>query len=67
MGIHPYGWLGGTQAYRRIIIGDNTGKFKFPSYLRRKYWSVHGLGWVRDLAVLAAGFILPSFHFSPAG
>ena len=64
MGIHPHGWLGGTQAYRRIIIGDNVGKFKFPSYLRQKYWSAHSLGWVRDFAVLAAGFNLPPFCFS---
>lgn len=39
MGIHPHGCLGGAKAYRRIIIVDNVGKFKFPAYLRRKYRS----------------------------
>lgn len=37
MGVHPHGCLGDTKAHRKIIIRDNAEKFKFPSYLRRKY------------------------------
>ena len=38
MGTYPNGWPGGAKTYRKIIIVDNAGKFKFPSYLRRKSW-----------------------------
>ena len=37
VGVHPHGGLGDTKAHRKIIIRDNAEKFKFPSYLRRKY------------------------------
>lgn len=36
MRIYPHGRLGGTQANRRIIIGDNVGKIKIPPYFAEK-------------------------------
>ena len=64
MGIHPHGCLWWHKAHRKIITGDNTGKFKILSCLRRKYWSTTSLGLVRDFTILAAGFILSPFRFA---
>ncbi len=60
MGVHPHGCLGGTKAHRRIIIGDNAGKFKFPSQLHPKMLELHPLGMVRDFMVFV---VLPHHSY----